>query len=261
MLKVIVCGALGRMGREVISKINQRKDIELIGAVEAPEHPLLGKEIEKEIKVTSKLENVIEKESIIIEFTTPSATLKHLKIAEKKKTPMVIGTTGFEEEEYERIERASNAIPIILSPNMSLGINLLYNIVEQITKILGEDFDKEIVEIHHRKKRDAPSGTAQRIAEIIAKVEGRNLSRVGIYGRKGVKREIRSKEEIGIHAIRGGSVVGEHTVLFAGEDERLEIIHKAESRGIFAQGAIMAAKFLVSKKQGLYDLQDVLGLK
>jgi len=261
MLKVIVCGALGRMGKEVIYKISQRKDIELIGAIEAPQHPSLGKETEKGIKVSPRLESAVEKESIIIEFTTPSATLEHLRIAEKKRIPMVIGTTGFKKKEYERIKRASNTIPIIISPNMSIGINLLYSIVKQITKILGENFDKEIIETHHRNKKDAPSGTAQRIAQIIAEVEGRGLSEVGVYGRKGIKKEIRSKGEIGIHAIRGGSVVGEHTVLFAGEEERLEITHIAESRGIFARGAILAAKFLVKKEKGLYDLQDVLGLK
>lgn len=261
MLKVIVCGALGRMGKEVIYKISQRKDVELIGAIESPQHPLLGKETEKGIKVSSQLENVVEKDSIIIEFTTPSATLEHLRITEKKRVPMVIGTTGFKEKEYERIKRTSNTIPIIISPNMSVGINLLYNIVKQITKILGENFDKEIIERHHRNKKDAPSGTAQKIAQIIAEVEGRDLSQVGVYGRQGMKKEIRSRKEIGIHAIRGGSIVGEHTVLFAGEEERLEITHIAESRGIFARGAILAAKFLVRKKKGLYDLQDVLGLK
>jgi len=261
MLKVIVCGALGRMGKEVVCKINQRKDMKLIGAIEAPEYPFLGKEIKKEIKVSSDLEKVIEKDSIIIEFTTPSATLEHLKIAEKKKIPLVIGTTGFKENEQKRIKKASNVIPIILSPNMSIGINLLYNIIRQVTRILGEDFDKEVIEIHHRNKKDAPSGTAQRIAQIIAEADGRRLSQVGVYGRKGIKKETRSKEEIGIHAIRGGSVVGEHIIIFAGEEERLEITHRAESRGIFAQGAILAAKFLVQKKKGLYDLQDVLGLK
>jgi len=261
MLRIIVCGALGRMGKEVISKISQRKDIELVGAIESSKHPLLGKEIGDGIKVSSELEDVIKKDSVIIEFTTPSATLEHLRIAKKKKIPLVIGTTGFKEEEYEKIKKASDTIPIILSPNMSIGINLLYNIVKQITRTLGENFDKEIVEIHHRNKRDAPSGTAQKIAQIIAEAEGKSLSEVGVYGRKGVKKETRSKEEIGIHAIRGGSVVGEHTVLFAGEEERLEITHKAESRGIFAQGAILAAKFLAEKKRGLYDLQDVLGLK
>ena len=261
MLKIIVCGALGRMGKEVISKIKQRKDMKLAGAIESSEHPLLGKEIGDGIKVSSELEDVIEKDSIIIEFTTPLATLEHLKIAEKKKIPLVIGTTGFKREEHEKIKKASNTIPIVLSPNMSIGVNLLYNIVKQITRILGENFDKEIIEIHHRNKRDAPSGTAQKIAQIIAEAEGKNLSEVSVYGRKGIQKETRSKEEIGIHAIRGGSVVGEHTVLFAGEKERLEITHKAESRSIFAEGATLAAKFLAEKKKGLYDLQDVLGLR
>lgn len=261
MLKVIICGALGRMGKEIIHKLNQRKDIDLVGAIESPQHPSLGKETRKGIKVDSQLENIVERGSVIIEFTTPSATLEHLTIAQEKGIPMVIGTTGFKEKELEKIRSASNTIPIIISPNMSIGVNLLFNIVKQVTKILGENFDKEIIETHHRNKKDAPSGTAKRIAQIIAEAEGRSLPEVGVYGRKGTKKEVRGKKEIGIHAVRGGSVVGDHTVLFAGEEERLEIIHRAESRGIFARGAILAAEFLVEKEKGLYDFQDVLGLK
>ncbi len=261
MLKIIVCGALGRMGKEIISKVYQRKDVKLIGAIETSEHPFLGKELGGKIKVSSELEKVIEKDSVIIEFSTPSATLEHLRIAEKKRTPIVIGTTGFKEEEYHRIKEASCTTPIVLSANMSIGINLLYNIVEEVTRTLGENFDKEIIEIHHRNKKDAPSGTAKRIAQIIADAEGKVLSDVGIYGRKGISKEIRSKEEVGVHAVRGGNVVGEHTVLFMGKEERLEITHRAESRSIFAEGAILAAKFLAQKEKGLYDLQDVLGLR
>ena len=261
MLKVIICGALGRMGKEITYKISQREDIELVGAIESPQNPLLGEEIVGGIKVGSQLENVVERDSIIIEFTTPSATLEHLKIAEKKKIPMVIGTTGFEKEEYERIKKASTAIPIIISPNMSIGVNLLCSIVKQMTKVLGESFDKEIIETHHRNKKDAPSGTARRIAQIIAETEGRDLSEVGVYGRKGIRNEARSRKEIGIHAIRGGSAAGEHRVLFAGEGEILEITHRAESREIFASGTILAAKFLVGKEKGLHDFQHVLGVK
>ncbi len=261
MLKIIVCGALGKMGKEVISKACRRKDVKLIGAIETPEHPFLRKKIGGRIEVSSELEKAIEKDSVIIEFTTPSATLEHLRIAEKKRAPIVLGTTGFKEEEYQKIKEVSCAIPIVLSPNMSIGVNLLYNIVEKVTRVLGENFDKEIIEIHHRNKKDAPSGTAKKIAQIIANVEGKNLSDTGVYGRKGIREETRSKEEIGVHAVRGGSVVGEHTVLFIGEEERLEITHRAESRSIFAEGAILAAKFLAQKEKGLYDLQDVLGLR
>jgi len=259
MIKVIVCGACGRMGREVIAKVRQTKEMELIGAIEAPAHPLIGKDIEG-VEIREGLEEVVQPGAVIIEFTTPSATLAHLETAKRKKIPMVIGTTGFKEGEYARIKEASRNIPILISPNMSIGINLLFKVVEKITKAIGKDFDKEIVEVHHRNKKDAPSGTARRIAQIIAKAEGEDLSRVGVYGRKGLGKG-RSKKEIGIHAIRGGSVVGEHTVLFAGEGERLEITHRAESRQIFAQGAILGAKFISKQKKGLYDLQDALGIK
>ncbi len=254
-MKVIVCGASGRMGKEIIS-LCKKKGIKLVGAIEAPQHPCLGKEVEKGVKISSNLEKVIKKDSVIIEFTTPSATLKHLKIAKKKKIPMVIGTTGFEEKEYLWIEEASKDIPILLSPNMSIGINILFKLIKEITRISGEEFDTEIIEMHHRGKKDAPSGTAKKIAEIIAKTKGKNLSQIGVYGRKGLKK--RTDEEIGIHAVRGGSVVGEHTVIFAGEGERLEITHRAESRQIFARGAIRGAEFIIKQKKGLYTLQDAL---
>ncbi|MEA3485380.1 MAG: 4-hydroxy-tetrahydrodipicolinate reductase [Candidatus Aerophobetes bacterium] len=259
VLKVVVCGACGRMGKEVIAKVCQLKEMKLIGAIEAPDHPFIGKNI-GDVKISSDLESIVQSNCVIIEFTTPLATMEHLKIAEKKKMLMVIGTTGFNEEEYGRIKETSCNIPILISPNMSIGINVLFKVVEEVSQVLGKNFDKEIVEVHHHNKKDAPSGTAKRIAQIIAQTEGKDLSRVGVYGRKGIGKG-RSKEEIGIHAIRGGSIVGEHTVVFAGEGERLEITHRAESRQIFAQGAILGAKFISKQKKGLYDLQDALGIK
>jgi len=254
-VKVIVCGACGRMGKEIIS-LCKKKGIKIEGAIEAPHHSCLGKEIEKGVRVSSDLERVIKKDNVIIEFTTPSATIEHLKIARKKKIPVVIGTTGFNEKEYSKIKETAKEIPILLSPNMSIGINLLFRLTEEITTRVGEEFDVEIIEMHHKNKKDAPSGTAKKIAEIIAKIRGKELSQIGIYGRMGIKK--RTKEEVGIHAIRGGSIVGEHIVLFAGEGERLEIIHRAESRQIFARGALRAAEFIIKQKKGFYNLQDVL---
>jgi len=254
-VKVIVCGACGRMGKEIIS-LCKKKGIKIEGAIEAPHHYCLGKEIEKGVRVSSDLERVIKKDNVIIEFTTPSATIEHLKIARKKKIPVVIGTTGFNEKEYSKIKETAKEIPILLSPNMSIGINLLFRLTEEITTRVGEEFDVEIIEMHHKNKKDAPSGTAKKIAEIIAKIRGKELSQIGIYGRMGIKK--RTKEEVGIHAIRGGSIVGEHIVLFAGEGERLEIIHRAESRQIFARGALRAAEFIIKQKKGFYNLQDVL---
>ncbi|RLE08797.1 4-hydroxy-tetrahydrodipicolinate reductase [Candidatus Aerophobetes bacterium] len=259
MIKVIVCGACGRMGREVILKVDQAKEMSLIGAVEAPDHPSIGKII-KGVRVTSDLERIAQVGAVVIEFTTPQATIEHLEVAKRKKMSMVIGTTGFNEDEYNKIREASHIIPILISPNMSIGINVLFRVVEEVSRALGKEFDKEIIEAHHRNKKDAPSGTAKKIAEIIAKAAGENLSQVGVYGRKGLTGK-RSEKEIGIHAVRGGSIVGDHTVLFAGEGERLEIIHRAESRQIFAQGAIMAAKFISKQQKGLFDLQDALGLR
>ena len=260
MLNIIICGALGRMGKEIILKVRQTKGMKLIGAIEARHHPSLGKEIEKRIKVIPDLEKAVRPDAVIIDFTTPQATLEHLEVAKSQKVPMVIGTTGFKDPQYKRIKEVSRSIPLVLSPNMSVGINLFYKIVEETASVLGEDFDAEIIEIHHRNKKDAPSGTAKKIAQIIARTKETDLAKIGVYGRKGV-REIRGRDEIGIHAVRGGSVIGDHMVLFAGAGERLEIIHRAESRAIFARGAILAAKFIVGKEKGLYDLQDVLGLK
>jgi len=258
-IKVIVCGARGRMGREVISLIQKEEDYELVGAIESPTHPEIGQEIFKGIRVTSSLKNVLQRDAVIVEFTNPPATLEHLRIARENHIPMVIGTTGFKKLELDEIRNSSQKIPVLLSPNMSLGINLLFVLVREVATVLG-DFDKEIVEAHHRLKQDSPSGTARKIAEILAEVEGKDLSQVALYGRKGITRG-RRKDEIGIHSIRGGTIVGDHTVIFAGEGERLEITHRAESRVIFARGALIGAKFLIKKDKGLYDLQDVLGIK
>jgi len=248
------------MGRELIRVIDETKDIQLIGAIEARDNPNLGENIGK-IKISSDLEEFVQKDAVVVEFTTPSATLEHLDIARKKSIPMVIGTTGFKDEEYSIIEEASHEIPILLSPNMSVGINLMYNLVRQAAGVLqGKNFDQEIIELHHRQKKDAPSGTAKKIAGIIAKQAGKDLSESGVYGRRGITGE-RRQEEIGIHSVRGGTVVGEHTVIFAGNGERLEITHRAESRCIFALGAILAAQFITQKEKGLYDLQDALGIR
>jgi len=259
-IKIIVCGARGRMGRELISLIQEEKKWELVGAVESPIHPDIGKQISEKVRITSHLEDVIQNEKVVIvEFTNPSATLEHLQTAKEKGMPHVIGTTGFENWQVEEIKKASEKIPILFSPNMSIGINLLFALVKEVANILN-DFDKEIIEAHHNLKQDAPSGTALRIAQILAEVQGKDLPKIAVYGRKGIVGK-RKKEEIGIHSVRGGTIVGEHTVIFAGEGERLEITHKAESRRIFARGALFAAEFIANKEKGLYDLQDALGIK
>lgn len=260
MYKIIVCGACGRMGRELIRVIDELEDIQLVGTIEAPNHPCLARKIGK-IEVSFNLEESIQEGAVVVEFTTTSATLEHLGIAKRKGTPMVIGTTGFKDEEYGIIEEASQEIPILLSPNMSVGINLMYNLVKQASQILqGKKFDHEIIELHHRLKKDAPSGTAKKIAEIIAEATGKDLSENLVYGRQGITGE-RTEQEIGIHSVRGGTAVGEHTVVFAGNGERLEITHRADSRRIYALGAVLAAQFITGKEKGLYDLQDALKVK
>ncbi len=260
MYKIIVCGACGRMGRELIRVIDELEDIQLVGAIETPNHPCLARKIGK-IEVSFNLEESIQEGAVVVEFTTTSATLEHLGIAKRKGTPMVIGTTGFKDEEYGIIEEASQEIPILLSPNMSVGINLMYNLVKQASQILqGKKFDHEIIELHHRLKKDAPSGTAKKIAEIIAEATGKDLTENLVYGRQGITGE-RTEQEIGIHSVRGGTAVGEHTVVFAGNGERLEITHRADSRRIYALGAVLAAQFITGKEKGLYDLQDALKVK
>ncbi|MBE0478488.1 4-hydroxy-tetrahydrodipicolinate reductase [Candidatus Aerophobetes bacterium] len=258
-IKVIVCGARGRMGRELVSALEGQEGFQLIGIVEAPSHPEVGMEISKGLRVVSHLEEVFQQNAVVIDFTTPQATIEHLHVAKENHLPCVIGTTGFSSLEIEKIKQISSTIPILLSPNMGIGVNLLFVLVKKIGEVL-QDFDKEIVEAHHNMKQDAPSGTAHKIAQILAEVEGKDLSDIATYGRKGITGK-RKQGEIGIHSIRGGSIVGEHRVIFAGEGEVLEITHRAESRRIFARGALLAARFIVGKRPGLYDLQDALGIE
>ncbi len=212
------------------------------------------------VLISDELEHIIDEGEVLIEFTDPDTTLDHLGMAIEHNKAMVIGTTGFSDEQLEEIKEIAPQIPCVMAPNMSVGVNLLFKLAKEIAPVLGDDYDIEIVEAHHRKKKDAPSGTAMRIAEILAKALGRNLKGVGVYGRKGITGE-RTKKEIGIHAVRAGDIVGEHTITFAGTGERIEITHRAHSRDTFAQGALRAVKFVAKAKKGLYDMQDVLKLK
>lgn len=266
MLKAIVAGAGGRMGQRIINVINNTDDIELASAFERKGHALIGKDIgtalglgKTNIMVADSLKEVTTNGEVIIDFTTPTASLDNLKIASENKKAMVIGTTGFSPEQKEEIKSLTQNIPCVLAPNMSVGVNLMFKIIEQTAKVLGEEYDVEIVETHHRFKKDAPSGTAMKMAEILAKVLNQDLKEAGIYGRKGIIGE-RTKKEIGIHAVRAGDVIGEHTVTFGGLGERVEITHKAHTRDNFARGAVRAAKWVVSQKPGLYDMLDVLNL-
>jgi 4-hydroxy-tetrahydrodipicolinate reductase len=267
MVKAVVIGAAGRMGQSIIRVILDRKDIVCIGGVERKDHPLIGKDLgqilgigELGARLWGSLDPLLEEAQVLIDFTSPEATLHHLELASSFRKPMVIGTTGFTQEQFERIKQLAKYIPCVLSPNMSLGVNLLFKLVELVAKVLGRDYDVEIIEFHHRLKKDAPSGTALKLSQKIADVLGLNLEEKAVFGRKGLTGP-RTEGEIGILSLRGGDVVGEHTVIFATEGERLELTHKASSRMTFAKGAVRAALWVVGKPPGLYDMEDVLEFK
>ncbi|MFQ5867894.1 MAG: 4-hydroxy-tetrahydrodipicolinate reductase [bacterium] len=259
MVKVIVCGVCGRMGRRIIDIINQDEDTELVGAIEAKGHKALGTQVTTKVEVTNDLEKIIDRAEVVIDFTNPQASLKNLEVASGFRKPMVIGTTGHTEEEKKSVIEKAKTIPILMAPNMSLGVNLLFRLVDGVAKVL-KGYNVEIIEAHHNRKKDAPSGTAAKLAENIAQVLNLNLKEVAVYGRKGMVGP-RKPQEIGVHAVRAGDIVGEHTVIFAGTGERLELTHRAHSRECFARGAVEASKWIVRQPPGFYDMQDFLGLK
>ena len=266
MIKVVVCGGCGKMGSKVAQLIHQNKDMELVGIIESPSHPDKGKDWgmsvglgKTRVIITDDLEGIIQKADQIVEFTNPKVSLQHLEIVSKYKKAMIIGTTGFLPEETEKIKNLASDIPFLLSPNMSLGVNLLFKLTAEVAATLNDDYDIEIVEAHHRFKKDAPSGTAKKLAQEIAKAKGVNLDEIAIYGREGIIGE-RKKGEIGIHSIRSGDITGEHTVMFTALGERLELTHKAHSRDTFAYGTIQAIKFIEGKSAGFYEMKDVLNI-
>jgi len=265
-IKAIVVGAAGKMGSRIIHIIKETSGIELYRAVERSDHPLLGKDIGEIIGLGTMgipLEGELKRGEggdVLINFTNPKASLESLEFAKETQKAIVIGTTGLNSEQMERLKELSKEVRCVYSPNMSVGVNVMFRIVQEVAKTLGPDYDAEILEAHHHLKKDSPSGTAVRLGELIAKATGRDFSKVGVYGRRGMIGE-RTKEEIGVQVIRAGDIVGEHTVLFGGVGERLEIIHRAHSRDNFARGAVRAALWVVNQPNGLYDMQDVLGLR
>lgn len=258
MANIIVCGADGRVGKIIIQLANADSNINVVGAVDIDSSPAIGTG-KPVITKSSQMESIVNKGDIIIDFTAPINTMKCLEIAVKKSASMVIGTTGLTNEDKEFLKEASKKIPIVTSPSMSIGINILLDLVENLAKKIS-NYDVEIVEMHHNKKKDAPSGTALLLAEAVAKGMGKDLKKDAVYGRHGAD-ALRAHGEIGVHAVRCGDVVGEHTIYFAGIGERIEISHKASSRENFASGALKAAKWLADKPAGLYDMRDVLDLK
>jgi 4-hydroxy-tetrahydrodipicolinate reductase len=267
MVKAVVTGGAGRMGGRIISLISAADGIELVGAVERKGHPLIGKDVGEYlglgatgVLLDDNLAECIQNGDVVIDFTHRDAAMDTIKIAAENDRAIVVGTTGLTVEEMTEIRDMVQETRCVLAPNMSVGVNVMFKVLENVAAILGDQYDVEIVEAHHNLKKDAPSGTAVKMAQVIADSLGRNLDDVGIYGRKGMIGE-RPKKEIGIQTVRAGDIVGEHTVIFGGVGERLEFIHRAHSRDNFARGAIRAAMWIVDQKKGLYDMQDVLGLK
>ncbi len=266
MIEVIVSGVAGRMGQRIIHAVYDSAGMAVSAGLEAPGHPDLGKDVglvsgigQLGINVQQGLEEVIDQGDVVIDFTNPEVSLMHLEIAAEAGKPMVIGSTGFSAEQLEALNQLAQKTAVVFSPNMSVGVNLTFKILQDIAKVLGDDFDVEIVEAHHRFKQDAPSGTALKMAQVIAQALDRDLDEVGVYGRRGRIGERRPKE-IGVHTVRGGDIVGTHTAIFAGIGESIELTHRASSRDTFAKGAVRAAKFVVNASAGLYDMQAVLGI-
>ncbi|NIT30166.1 MAG: 4-hydroxy-tetrahydrodipicolinate reductase [Armatimonadetes bacterium] len=267
MVKIAVAGVRGRMGSRIATLVHKTEGLELAGAFEVGGHPDIGKDIgtllglgSLGVNISDNIEQVLETSDVVIDFTSPAPTIAHVKAAVRKGKAMVIGTTGFSPEELTEFKGQAAMIPCVFASNMSLGINLLLKVVADVAKSLGEDYDIEIVEAHHRMKKDAPSGTALALARSLANAMGWDLQEVANFSREGMIGE-RKKQEIGIQTIRAGDIVGEHTVLFGGMGERIEISHRASSRETFARGALRAALWIKGKPIGIYDMQDVLGLK
>ncbi|MEK6561224.1 MAG: 4-hydroxy-tetrahydrodipicolinate reductase [Nitrospirota bacterium] len=267
MIKAIVTGAAGRMGGSIIRAIHQTDGIEIVGAIEREGHPLFGKDAGEvaglspmRVRIVYGLENILDRADVVLDFTTPQATLSNMEKASAAGKAWVIGSTGFTKDEETKLTRLTEKIPCVFSPNMSIGVNLVFRIIQDVAKALGDDYDVEIIEAHHRHKKDAPSGTAMKMAHILAGALGRDLSVVGKFSRHGIIGE-REKKEIGVQSIRAGDIVGDHTVMFCGTGERIEITHRAQSRDNFARGAVRAAMWVVKQKPGMYDMLDVLGLK
>jgi 4-hydroxy-tetrahydrodipicolinate reductase len=266
MADVVVAGAAGRMGNRLVALLQEDKELRLVAALEAPGHAALGRDAGEAagvgrltVPITADAEAALGKDRILIEFSVPEASLAHARLVARQGGRAVIGTTGFTPAQREELAAIGRSIAILVAPNMSVGVNVAFRILADMARMLGDDYDVEIVETHHRFKKDAPSGTALRMAEVVAEALGRDLAKTAVYDRHDKLAE-RSRKEIGIAALRSGDVVGEHTVSFGALGERLELTHRAQSRDNFARGALRAARFIATATPGLYSMQDVLGL-
>lgn len=265
-IRFAIAGSGGRMGRTLIEAVLAAPDAELAAALEMPGSPLLGKDAGElvgapcGVKVTADIDAALAKADCLIDFTRPEGTLGHLALCRKHRVHAVIGTTGFTPAQKLQLEEVARDIPIVFAPNMAVGVNAVFKLLDIAARILEQGYDIEVIEAHHRHKVDAPSGTALRMGEVVAAALGRSLDDCAVYGREGHTGE-RPATQIGFATVRGGDIVGDHTVLFAGTGERVEITHKAASRMPYALGSLRAARFMRGKANGLFDMQDVLGLR
>jgi 4-hydroxy-tetrahydrodipicolinate reductase len=268
VIRVVVAGVLGRMGRTLIRMVQDQEDMKVVGGTERKGSTAIGSDVGQAAQlgalgalVADDLGRAIEggKAQVVIDFTSAGASLEHARICAERGIPLVVGSTGFSPDTKAELARSAQRIPVVMSPNMSVGVNLVIKVAAQLAQVLGDSFDVEILETHHRMKKDAPSGTALRIAEEVAAALGRKASDLRL-SREGQIGE-RPRPEIGVQTLRGGDVVGEHTIFFFGEGERVELTHRATSREQFARGALRAARWVIARSPGLYDMQDVLGLR
>jgi 4-hydroxy-tetrahydrodipicolinate reductase len=266
VIDLVVAGAAGRMGGRIIALAGGTPDLRVVAALEQAGHPALGRDAGEVagagrlgVPITAEPAPVLARDRVLVEFTAPEATLEHLRVAAAQGARAVVGTTGLGAGQVEELRRLAGRAAIVFSPNMSVGVNVAFRVLALMARALGDDYDVEITEIHHRMKKDAPSGTAAKMAEVVAEALGRDLGTVGVYGRHGLVGE-RGAREIGVHALRGGDVVGEHTVVFSTLGERLELTHRAHSRDTFAGGALRAIRFAATAAPGCYSMHDVLGI-
>jgi len=267
MKRVIIAGAAGRMGRRIAAMVNDHKGLTVAGGFEVPGNPCVGQDIgvvagigPLSVAIVDDVRKVMDQGDVIIDFTFHEATMALARLAAQQGKAMVIGTTGLSQENLVELKELSRNFPCVQSPNMAVGVNVLFKAAAKVASVLGDAYDIEIVEAHHRMKKDAPSGTALKLGEVVAEAVNRKLEQVGVYSRHGMI-GARTDQEIGIQTIRAGDIVGEHTVYFAGAGERIEITHRAHSRDNFAQGAALAAAWVTSQPNGLYTMFDVLGLQ
>ena len=265
-MRVAVTGAAGRMGKTLIQAISSAEDLSLGAAFEHPESPAMGQDAGElagvgrlDVAVSADPAAALDQFDVVIDFTVPDATLKLAEACASSGCGMVVGTTGFTEPQLQQLHAIQDRVALFMAPNMSLGVNLAFKLIEMAARVLGDSVDVEVLEAHHRHKIDAPSGTAVRMGEILAEALDRDLETDAIYGREGIT-GARQRKTIGFSTMRGGDIVGEHTVMFAGEGERIEITHRAQSRTNFATGALTAARFIAQQPPGLYNMQQLLDL-